>query len=92
MFRTLQEGLTNVVRHAPHARAWVQITADERETTVVVVDDGMVDGPSAHRGYGLAGLAERVAFAGGVLEAGPGPQGRGFRVAATLPAQVGLVA
>lgn len=92
VFRTVQEGLTNVVRHAPDARAWVQITADKRETTVVVVDDGMVDAPSAHRGYGLVGLAERVAFAGGMLEAGPGAEGRGFRVAATLPSQVGLVA
>lgn len=60
---------------------------------VVLVDDGMAEAPSAHRGYGLVGLAERVALAGGgVLEAGPGPDGCGFRIAATLPSQVGLVA
>ncbi|HEY5783325.1 MAG TPA: histidine kinase [Microlunatus sp.] len=92
VFRTVQEGLTNVVRHAPGATAWVRITTDEHETVVVVFDDGMVDAPSSHRGYGLVGLAERVAFAGGVLETGPGPEGRGFRVTATLPSRVGLVA
>ena len=40
VFRTVQEGLTNVVRHAPGATAWVHITADEHETVVVVSDDG----------------------------------------------------
>lgn len=87
VFRIVQEGLTNVVRHAPDAQAWVRITSDQRGTTVVVLDDGTAGGPSAHRGYGLVGLAERIAFAGGVLEAGPEPEGQGFRVAATLPHQ-----
>jgi two-component system sensor histidine kinase DesK len=35
-------------------------------------------------GNGLAGLAERVAGAGGTLDSGPAP-GRGFRLAARLP-------
>jgi signal transduction histidine kinase len=55
---------------------------------VEIVDDGPARTSSAHRGYGLVGLAERVAFAGGVLTTGPGPEGHGFRVAATLPGRV----
>jgi signal transduction histidine kinase len=88
VFRTVQEGLTNVVRHAPGASARVSITAAAEQTTVEIVDDGPARTSSAHRGYGLVGLAERVAFAGGVLTTGPGPEGHGFRVAATLPGRV----
>jgi signal transduction histidine kinase len=91
VFRTVQEALTNVVRHAPGASARVAITGTVEETLVVVVDDGPTDTPSPQRGYGLVGLAERVSLAGGVLEAGPGQDGRGFRVAASLPNKIGLV-
>jgi signal transduction histidine kinase len=90
VFRTVQEALTNVVRHAPGASARVVITGTSQETLVVVVDDGTTDTPSSQRGYGLVGLAERVSLAGGVLETGRGPDGRGFRVSASLPNRVGL--
>ena len=91
VFRTVQEALTNVVRHAPGASARVAITGTAEETLVLVVDDGTNDSPSPQRGYGLVGLAERVSLAGGVLETGPGQDGRGFRVAASLPNGIGLV-
>ena len=91
VFRTVQEALTNVVRHAPGASARVVITGTAEATLVRVFDDGMPDTPSRQRGYGLVGLAERVSLVGGVLEAGPGEDGRGFRVVASLPARGGLV-
>ncbi|HEU5484430.1 MAG TPA: histidine kinase [Microlunatus sp.] len=89
VFRTVQEALTNVVRHAPSASARVAITGTSEETLVLVVDDGTTDEPSPQRGYGLVGLAERVSLAGGVLETGPDQDGRGFRVAASLPHGIG---
>jgi signal transduction histidine kinase len=92
VFRTVQEALTNVVRHAPGASVRVAITTHAEQTLVAVVDDGTSDPASAHRGYGLAGLAERISLAGGVLETGPGPDGHGFRVAARLPGRIELVA
>lgn len=39
-YRVVQEGLTNVVRHAPGARAGVTVTATPEGVTVEVVDDG----------------------------------------------------
>ena len=48
-------------------------------------DDGPGPSDETRRGYGLVGLAERVAFANGSLESGPGPSGRGFRVVASIP-------
>ncbi|MFD3482141.1 sensor histidine kinase [Streptomyces sp. NPDC058665] len=47
---------------------------------------GDTAGDTRGRSTGLKGLTERLAVAGGSLEAGPpGPAGRGFRVTAVLP-------
>lgn len=73
----VREGLTNVVRHSHANTCQVRFSAG----TVEIVDDG-VGGP-ASCGNGLAGLAERVATAGGLLEAGP-IEPRGWRLAVTL--------
>ena len=83
--RVVQESLTNAMRHAPGAPVTVRVHADARRMEVSVSNDGLGPGPSAGRGYGLIGLAERVEFAHGTFESGPGPHGRGFRVVATIP-------
>jgi signal transduction histidine kinase len=87
-YRVVQEALTNVVRHAPGAAARVRVDVDSAGTEVTVSDDGPGAVGAVSRGYGLIGLTERVELAGGSLSTGPGPNGRGFRVAATLPAPV----
>ncbi|OAH51976.1 hypothetical protein AYL44_04420 [Microbacterium oleivorans] len=84
--RIVQEGVTNVLRHA---RAATRIDVDIRYTdegvTVSVVDDGLsAPIPSAAGGFGLQGVRERVEFAGGTVTAGPGEQ-RGWTVRAWLP-------
>lgn len=83
--RVVQESLTNAMRHAPGASVAVQVRADPTTTHVSVSDDGPGPGRSPRRGYGLAGLAERVELAGGSFESGPGPEGRGFLVSASIP-------
>ncbi len=85
VYRVVQESLTNVVRHAPGAGVHVTITGDAAGTAVRVVDDGPGPDGAGGRGYGLVGLAERVAFAGGTLECGSRPGGTGFCVQAVLP-------
>lgn len=75
VYRIVQEGLTNVVRHAPHAKT-VEVVVRCRgdEVTVTVADDG----PGQARGdggYGLVGMAERVQALGGHVTAGPRPGG-----------------
>jgi two-component system sensor histidine kinase DesK len=73
----LREGLTNVVRHS-HARSCVvRISA----SSVEIEDDGVAT--TAACGNGLTGLAERVASAGGVIEAGP-RRPNGWRLAVHL--------
>ena len=99
-YRVVQEGLTNVVRHAGAAHARVAIERGPSGLVVEVTDDGRgaapdaegpgatgaTDGAGAARGpgFGVRGMRERVASAGGALEAGPVPGG-GWRVRATLP-------
>lgn len=83
----VREGVTNVVRHSRARRCVIRLELDDGEVSLEVADDGvgMPGGkPSAGAGSGLAGLEERVAAAGGTLEAGPGSNG-GFRLRVTLP-------
>ncbi|KXC07264.1 sensor histidine kinase [Microbacterium hominis] len=84
--RVVQEGLTNVMRHAPSAtRVAVTISTDRGGVEVEVVNDGVVAGASpATGGYGIRGLHERAARVGGAAEAGPIGGGR-WRVRLTVP-------
>jgi len=76
----VREGVTNVVRHSDAKRVRVVVSS----TTVEVVDDGS-GSPDGLIGNGLRGLRERLAAAGGRLEAGPA-DGGGFRLFAEVPA------
>ncbi|CAL9632148.1 hypothetical protein SUDANB176_06111 [Streptomyces sp. enrichment culture] len=87
VYRIVQESLTNVLRHAQHARL-VEVTVgrDADGVTVEVADDAPPNSPRPHHrgGYGLIGMRERVETLGGSLCAGPRP-GVGWSVRATLP-------
>ena len=86
VYRTVQEALTNVRKHAAGARASVRVTA-QRDTLVVEVRNGRAGKrqPSLPSGgHGLLGLRERAGLLGGTFSAGPTSEG-GFRVSATYP-------
>ena len=81
-YRIIQEGLTNVLKHAGDARAEVLVAYSPDAMVVSVSDDGQSE--AAGSGHGLVGIRERVAIFGGELEAGPRPEG-GWRLRARLP-------
>lgn len=87
VYRIVQESLTNTRKHAPGARASVRLAYLGEAVEVEVVDDGS-GGPGRTGddapGYGLGGMAERVALCGGQLQTGRRPEG-GFRVHARIP-------
>lgn len=83
VYRIVQESLTNTRKHAHGARASITLAYEREAVEVEVVDDGIA-GPPGVPGFGLGGMAERVALCGGRLETGPRPEG-GFRVHARLP-------
>ncbi|TKK86592.1 sensor histidine kinase [Herbidospora galbida] len=86
-YRIVQEGLTNARKHAPGADVEVSVTgAPEAGLTIEVRNTRPSGEPAADRpgGQGLAGLAERVALAGGTLTHGGRPDG-GWALTAWLP-------
>lgn len=86
VYRIVQESLTNVSRHAAHARSVSVSVARGRDAVTVEVVDDASPIPTRYRrgGYGLVGMRERVEALGGTLLAGPRP-GSGWSVRATVP-------
>ncbi len=86
VYRTVQEALTNVRKHAAGARASVKVLT-QQDTLVVEVRNGRAGARSPalpSGGHGLIGLRERAGLLGGTFQAGPTSEG-GFRVSATYP-------
>jgi two-component system sensor histidine kinase DesK len=88
---TVREGVTNVIRHSHAHHCVIRVDRGPAEVSVEVADDGVgaptpprFPPPSDRAGWGLAGLAERVAALGGRCEAGPRPGG-GFCLRVSLP-------
>ncbi|GAA2105419.1 sensor histidine kinase [Actinomadura alba] len=93
-YRIVQEGLSNVRKHAPNAQVRVTCESTDDQLHVAVInspdhadrDGSEIPRAASHTGgsYGLAGIKERVALAGGRLTTGPTPDG-GFALVAWLP-------
>jgi signal transduction histidine kinase len=85
-YRIVQESLTNAIRHAGPATAAISLVYHHDELCIDVTDTGRGQPATARSsgGHGLAGMRERAAAIGGVVETGPRPAG-GYRVAARLP-------
>jgi signal transduction histidine kinase len=85
-YRIAQEALTNVAKHAPAARAWLEVAHGPSELTITVTDGGPGPPEPAARsaGLGIVGMRERAAMLDGQLTAQARPGG-GFAVVARLP-------
>lgn len=93
LYRILQEGMTNVSRHAHAKRVGISVrrtrgdppkTRDE--VSLTLVDDGCgSDLGERGRGVGLIGMRERVEMLGGCLQVTSAP-GLGFGLRARIPA------
>ena len=77
----MREGLTNVIRHSRASSCAVRLSPSSME----IIDDGI--GAAAPAGNGLRGLRERVAAAGGTLDAGP-LQPRGWQLRIWMPSAI----
>jgi signal transduction histidine kinase len=84
-YRTVQEALTNVARHARVSEVTVRLWADQHTLGVQVDDQGIGFDPAAALAVsttgGLVGMRERVALLGGQLAVESAP-GSGTRLTA----------
>jgi signal transduction histidine kinase len=87
-YRIVQEGLTNVMRHAPGAAVDVELTYADAELRLRVRDNGPGPDPSSSSGgHGVAGMHERAAAVGGSVRTGLATGG-GYLVDAVLPVKI----
>jgi signal transduction histidine kinase len=82
-YYVVSESLANIAKHARATRATVDVSREEGQMVVEVVDDG-IGGADTERGSGLRGLADRVEALDGRLRVWT-PRGGGTRVKAEIP-------
>lgn len=89
MLRAAQEGLANARKHSRAERIRIVLgTVSNRETLLIVEDDGIGVDPEAMErgGFGLSGLADRVRTVGGTVHFGPGERhGSTLEVRLSIP-------
>lgn len=89
VYRIVQEGLTNSMKHAPGAPVVVSVVTQARHVHVSLVNEISRNAPrsadpGAH-GHGLVGMEERVRSLGGRLTAGLSDDRSRWRIIAELP-------
>lgn len=88
VFRLVQEALNNVSHHAGTGSARVDVTDSGETLRVRISDRGCgFDPDERSEGFGLVGMRERVALAGGRLELRSEP-GAGTTIEATIPTRL----
>jgi two-component system, NarL family, sensor histidine kinase UhpB len=86
IYRLVQEGVSNAVRHGRPHRIRIIVKAEETGAIIVcVADDGTGLAASNVPGLGFKGMRERVEGLGGSLQVGPGEDGNGLVLTARLP-------
>jgi signal transduction histidine kinase len=87
-YRLVQECCNNVARHSSASHLNVFVAAADGRLNMRIQDDGVgfrvAEALAKPGSYGLAGMRERVALAGGKFEISSAP-GRGTRVSASIP-------
>jgi two-component system sensor histidine kinase UhpB len=86
IYRVVQEGLINALRHAQASRVDIVLEGGVRRILVTVTDDGVgLSAEWARPGhFGLRGLTDRVQQLGGMFNIG-NHEGRGVRLTADIP-------
>jgi two-component system sensor histidine kinase UhpB len=86
IYRVVQEGLINALRHAHAAHVDINLESNDERIEVTITDDGvgLPEEWSRPGHFGLRGLTERVEHLGGVFRIG-NHEPRGVRLDAQIP-------
>lgn len=83
LYRTAQESLTNVRKHARASQVNITLTYLPHSVALRVQDDG-AGAEDIRGGFGLTGLRERISLVNGSLQVHTAP-GQGFRLEVSIP-------
>ncbi|MEJ2599071.1 MAG: histidine kinase [Anaerolineales bacterium] len=85
LYRLVQEGLNNAVKHAVASSIWINLDYVDGEVSISLEDNGRgFSETNNHNGMGLMGLQERFRLLNGGLEIESAP-GKGTRLYGYLP-------
>ena len=85
IYRFIQEGLTNVFKHAQATAAWINLDYTEDDINVSLEDNGNGFDPKLIiEGIGLHGIRERFLILNGNIDIESSP-GKGTRLSGTIP-------
>jgi signal transduction histidine kinase len=84
-FKTAQELLFNIVKHAEVREARVQVNLQKDRILMTVEDQGIGFNPEQAEGFGLSSIRERLSLMGGQMEIdSTSGQGSRFRIIAPI--------
>ncbi|ARU60260.1 sensor histidine kinase [Tumebacillus avium] len=86
LFRIVQEGLSNVLRHSQASSVTVRLGATDKQVFLRMIDNGVGFQMNAHKtsSYGMQMMQERAAEVGGVLDLISAP-GKGTQLSLKVP-------
>jgi len=85
LYRIIQEGLTNVIKHAEADEVYINITRRAEQLSIAVSDNGNGFDPAiAQSGLGLLGMQERVQALNGTFEIDSAIN-RGVKISIMIP-------
>lgn len=93
IFRVLQEGLTNIARHAAATEVFINLYEDKDTLCLAINDNGRgisVEDIRNPKSFGLIGMRERVRFLGGDFFIMGNP-GKGTRIEIRIPFEKGVI-
>ncbi len=84
LFRTIQESVSNVQKHAQASNLWVTLDFRQNQKTILTVKDDGIGSENTDGGFGLLGMRERARLVNGdfVVDTSPG---EGFAIQLTVP-------
>lgn len=85
VYRTVQESITNAIRHGQATEIWIEISCTERRLRIVIQDNG-IGCKNVKPGFGLRHMRERLNLLNGTLK---WKGNNGFWIEAIIPLRWG---
>ena len=92
VYRFVQEGLTNIIKHAKATSAWINLDYSEGELNISIEDDGQgFSVQDTQEGVGLRGLRKRFQMLNGSFQIETSPK-NGTRLSGSIPVEIKPIA